>query len=208
MHNKLVLDLLKIEFSLSKYAMRKFFLFTSILLLLIIPFQAIADDDEENVREMPARERIYVGGYIGLQIGTITAIVVSPTVAYRFTNRFTMGVGGTYQYYRDRGWGISPEFSASTNIFGGSVFARYNITRQFFAHTEFEALNLDSQMGFGTGTTADGRFWEYNYFAGAGYRTPLGPRAYLNLMILYNFNPESVVHYQNPVFRIGLDVRL
>jgi hypothetical protein len=187
--------------------MQKLFLFTTVLLMLILPFQAIADD-EENVRDLPSRERIYVGGYIGLQIGTITAIVVSPTVAYRFTNRLTMGVGGTYQYYRDRGWGVSPEFSASTNIFGGSVFARYNITRQIFAHTEFEALNLDSQMGFGTGSSLDGRFWEYNYFAGGGYRTPLGPRAYLNLMILYNFNSESVVHYQNPVFRFGLDVRL
>lgn len=203
----MVLDLLKYESILSKYPMQKLFIFTSVLLLLILPFQAIADD-EEKVRDLPTRERIYVGGYIGLQIGTITAIVVSPTVAYRFTNRYTMGLGGTYQYYRDRGWGVSPEFSASTNIFGGSVFARYNVTRQFFAHTEFEALNLDSQMGFGTGSSLDGRFWEYNYFAGGGYRTPLGPRAYLNLMILYNFNPESVVHYQNPVFRFGLDVRL
>lgn len=203
----MVFFLLKVKFSLLKYPMQKFFLFTSVLLLLILPFQANADD-EENVRDLPTRERIYVGGYIGLQIGTITAVVISPTVAYRFTNRYTMGVGGTYQYYRDRGWGISPQFSASTNIFGGSVFARYNITRQFFAHTEFEALNLDSQMGFGTGSSLDGRFWEYNYFAGGGYRAPLGPRAYLNIMILYNFNSESVVYYQNPVFRFGLDVRL
>lgn len=207
MPDKLVLNLLKDEFSLSKYPMQKFFLFTSVFLLLILPFQVIADD-EENVRDLPARERIFVGGYIGLQIGTITAIVISPTVAYRFTNRFSMGVGGTYQYYRDRGWGISPEFSTSTNIIGGNIFARYSITRQFFAQTEFEALNLDSQMGFNTGSPADGRFWEYNYFAGGGYRTQISPRAYLNLIVLYNFNSESVVHYQNPVIRFGLDVRL
>ncbi|TVQ92315.1 MAG: hypothetical protein EA393_03950 [Bacteroidetes bacterium] len=186
--------------------MKKLFMLLSLFVLIISPYNVFAD--EEDVRDLPTRERIFVGGYIGLQIGTVTAIVVSPTIAYRFTNRLTMGLGGTYQYYRDRGWGISPEFSSSTNIFGGSAFARYSITPQFFGHIEYEALNLDSQMGFSLDSTNEDRFWEHNFFAGGGYRAPLSPRAFLNLMVLYNFNSESVVYYQNPILRIGLDVRL
>ncbi len=189
------------------FPMKNILAFLLAFFMLTAPFTVLASD-EEDVKDLPFRERLYVGGYLGLQIGTITAINISPTVAYRFTNRITGGVGGTYQYYRDRGWGVNPEFSTSTHIYGGTVFTRYNITPRIFAQVEYEALNLDSQMGFLSGSSAGGRFWEHNYFAGGGYRAPLGPRAYLNLMLLYNFNSESVVHYQNPVFRFGIDVRL
>lgn len=178
-----------------------------LLLLSLFSFKVMADD-EKDVKDLPVRERIYIGGYLGLQIGTITSVNISPTVAYRFTNRITGGVGGTYQYYRDRGWGLNPDYYNATHIFGGSVFTRYNITRQFFAQAEYEALNLDSQMGYGLDNISGNRFWEQNYFLGGGYRAMLGPRAFLNLMLLYNFNNQSVVYYQNPIFRIGVDVRL
>lgn len=189
--------------------MNKLFLFISVLVLLLMPFQALAED-EEDVRDLPFRERIYVGGYIGLQIGTITAIVVSPTFAYRFTNRITSGMGGTYQYYRDTGfavWGDGQQSTITTNIYGGNLFVRYSITRQFFAHTEFEAINLDSKIGSPLSGN-NGRIWEYNYFAGGGYRAAISPRTFLNLMVLYNFNSESRIHNQNPVIRLGVDVRL
>lgn len=189
--------------------MRKITLYISILILLLIPLHSFADDDE-SVHDLPFRERVYVGGYIGLQIGTITAIVVSPTVAYRFSNRITSGLGVTYQYYRDTGfniWTDGPQSTITTNIYGGSLFLRYNVTRQFFAQTEFEAMNVDSRIGSPL-SGSDGRMWEYNYFAGGGYRAALSPRTFLNLMILYNFNSESQIHNQNPVIRLGVDVRL
>lgn len=179
-----------------------------LLLVSIYPLQATANDDETDVRDLPRKERFFIGGYLGLQIGTITSVNISPTIAYRFTNRFTGGLGATYQYYRDRAWGTSEDFSTTTHIYGGSAFARYNITPQFFLQTEYEALNLDSQMGFSLSSKPSERFWEHNYFAGAGYRARLGPKTYLNLMLMYNFNNESVVYYQNPMFRFGIDVRL
>ncbi|MFW5757670.1 MAG: hypothetical protein ACOCUQ_02485 [Bacteroidota bacterium] len=175
-------------------------------------FDFVLLDDERDVKEMSTRERIIFGGYLGLQIGNlITSVNISPTIGYLITNRLTAGLGGTYQYYRDRGWGSSVDFSTSTHIYGGSVYTRYLVFRQIFAHLEFEALNLDSQMGFSPATGAnpnDERYWEYNYFAGGGYRAPLGPKVFLNLMVLYNFNTSSVVYYQNPVFRFGVEVRM
>ncbi|MFW5777582.1 MAG: hypothetical protein ACOCW7_00285 [Bacteroidota bacterium] len=172
----------------------------------------VLSDDERDVKDMSTKERIIFGGYLGLQIGNlVTSVNVSPTIGYLITNRLTAGLGGTYQYYRDRGWGSSVDFSTSTHIYGGSAYARYLIFRQFFTHVEFEALNLDSQMGFSPATGAPSnneRYWEYNYFAGGGYRAPLGPKVFLNLMVLYNFNTSSVVYYQNPVFRFGVEVRM
>ncbi len=184
-------------------------LFGSVILLaLLLPLTLIAEE-EKDVKDMPTRERIFVGGNVGLQIGNInTMVVISPIVGYRLTNRLSPGIGLTYQYYRDTGWGEMSGFTAVTHIYGGSTFARYRITPQFFAHVEFEALSLDSQMGWRNDPDRDTRFWEYNYFAGGGYRASLGGRTRLNLMLLYNFNTESVVYFQNPIFRIGIDVRL
>lgn len=178
--------------------------------LIALPIVLLADD-EKDVRDLPLRERISVGGNIGLQISNInTMIVISPLISYRLTNRITPGVSLTYQYYRDSSWGLEQDFTSYTHIYGGAFFTRYTITRQFFAHAEAEALNLDSQMGWRPNQEHDNdtRFWEYNYFLGGGYRAPLGPRTSLNLMVLYNFNPNSVVYYQNPIFRFGVDVRL
>lgn len=180
-----------------------------ILFWSLLPFFSMAapSEDEEDVKDLPVRERIFVGGYIGLQFGTITSINISPTIGYRITNRLSAGLGGTYQYYRDRGWLITSDFAYSTHIFGGSLFTRYFIIPQVFAHVEMEALNLDTRIDI-MQEAQQGRFWEQNYFVGGGYRQSLGPRTFLNLMLLYNLNQNSVIHYQNPVFRFGLDVRL
>jgi hypothetical protein len=178
-------------------------------LLILVPFNVLADDDEPDVRDLPTRERIIVGGNLGLQIGNIsTVVIISPSIAYRVTNRLTSGLGLTYQYYRNRGWGSMSGFTSVTHLYGGSLFSRYSITRQIFAHAEFESLSLDSQMGWRTAPEEGGRFWEQNYFLGGGYRAPIGPRAALNIMLLYNFNSNSVVYFQNPIFRFGVDINL
>jgi len=178
------------------------------ILFLSITLHSRADE-ETDVRDLPIRERIFIGGNLGLQIGNInTSVVISPMIGYRITNRITSGMGLTYQYYRDTGWGNLKGFTSVIHIYGGSLFTRYHVTRHIFAHAEYEALNLDSQMGWKLDPANKNRFWEQNYFAGGGYRTPLGPRANLNLMVLYNFNSQSVVYFQNPIFRIGIDVRM
>jgi hypothetical protein len=118
-------------------------------------------------------------------------------------------LGLTYQYYRYRGFGTNAGFTSVTHLYGGSLFSRYSITRQIFVHAEFENLSLDSQMVRGTiSDDDDGRLWEQNYFLGGGYRAPIGPRAALNIMLLYNFNENSVVYFQNPIFRFGVEVNL
>ncbi len=176
--------------------------------ILALPFAVFADDEEPDVKDMPTRERILVGGNIGLQISNInTMVLVSPRIGYRLTNRLTSGLGLTYQYYRHSGWG-NTQYRSVTHIYGGSLFSRFSITRQLFLQAEYEALNLDSRMGTLINTDSDNRFWEQNYFLGGGYRAPLGSRASINLMLLYNFNQNSVVYFQNPIFRVGVDVSL
>lgn len=174
---------------------------------LLFSLPLMAGDDEEDVRDLPTRERIYVGGYVGFQVSDINMMVnISPMISYRLTNRLTSGVGLTYQYYRESS--ILGDFTFSTHIYGAQVFTRYSITRQFFAQVEYDALNLESNQLGVANQDDESRFWEHNYFVGGGYRAPLSSRAFLNLLVLYNLNSNSAVYFQNPVLRVGVDVRL
>lgn len=179
-------------------------------LCLMFCFSALQarPSDDDDVKNKRVRERIFVGGYVGLQFGDITVINISPTAGYRISNKFSAGLNGTYQYYRER----SPFFNTSqyfiTHIYGGSTFVRYHFIKQAFAHAEYEALNLETRRIGTEAIERTGRFWEYNPLLGGGYRQALGARTHLNIMLLYNFNQDSKVYYQNPIFRIGVDVAL
>lgn len=173
-----------------------------LMLLIACPdLMAQRDEEEPDVRDMTTRERIFVGGSLGLQFGTVTSIIIAPQVGYRFTNRISAGVGGTYQYLNDRQFGRN----FSTSIYGGSVFARYLVIPQAFVHGEYERLSLSS-VRFEPGSERQ-RIWEDNYFLGPGYRRRLGANSYFNLMLLYNFT-QSQVYYERYIFRFSIDVGL
>lgn len=174
-----------------------------ILLIIVIPKSAISQEKEGEKEEEPKpksiKERIFFGGSLGMQFGSITVINVSPMVGFKITNKMDIGLTGTYQYYNNK------YFSGSSDIYGGSLFARHTIYKQIFAHIEYEALSLGSAR-FSQTNLETNRFWEQNYFAGGGVRLHLGGKTYLNLMLLYNFNTDSKVYYQNPLFRFGIDI--
>ncbi len=186
--------------------MKKHFLTRSSLLLLLLlvlnSFSLYADneDDEPDVRDLTFKERVYVGGSLGLQISNFATFVdVSPMVGYRLTNRLSSGIGLKYQYYHEKLIGYG------THVYGGSVFAKALIIPQAFIYGEFETLNLEAPY---FRENSGDRFWEQNYFAGLGFRQQIGPKAFFNIMLLYNFNDDSFVYFQNPIFRFSIEIGL
>lgn len=87
---------------------------------------------------LPFKERLFVGGNFGLSVGTVTSILIAPTLGYNISPKFTTGLGPIYQYYKDN------RFPGSGNsIYGGSVFGRYYPLDMIFIQTEFQVLNLE-----------------------------------------------------------------
>jgi hypothetical protein len=147
----------------------------------------------------PVQNRFVFGGGLGLQFGTITLIDISPMVGYKITENFIAGLGFTYQYYRDTRW--VPVYE--TNIYGGSVFARYYVFRDFFAHAEYQLLNYEVYH-WPSGDKE--RVTVPAYLIGGGYRQWLGPNVSVNILILFNLNETIDSPYTNPIFRVGIGV--
>jgi len=148
------------------------------------------------------KDRFLTGGGFGLQIGTITLINVTPFIAYKITEKFISGLGFTYEYYSDKRF--IPNYK--TNIYGGSVFARYYVFKDIFAHGEYEILSYKPSIY--SIYQNDDRISVESYLLGAGYRQWIGENSSVNFLILWNFNESVYSLYQNPVIRISFSIGL
>jgi len=174
--------------------------------------------------------RISVGGNIGFQFGSVTGITISPEARIRAIDQLYIGVGFIYQYlrYKNYYWDdLNQEFiDFQSNVFGGRIYARYYLRSLFnnalgniFAHVEYEYLYYSVPFS----ADPNGRIFDpYNnplspgrtsievnsFFVGAGYSQPVGGRAFIDFLILFNLNDSYNSPYTNPIFRLGVGVGL
>ncbi len=153
--------------------------------LLLIGANAVAQFEEgtsEELQEMKFHERLSYGGNLGLNFGNITLINVTPSVGYRFTPKFTSGLTATYQFLRNNLIGFQ------TSMYGGGPFARYRFFRGWFAHAQYEILNLEAPK------SQISNEWERTNvhipLVGLGVMQLLGSGVYLQILALYDVNDD------------------
>jgi hypothetical protein len=177
--------------------------------------------------KMPFSERLLFGGSLGLSFGSQTTLVdISPIVGYAITNDFMAGIGLTYKYYQYKNYYLNlsdGSFSnLKMNIYGGSLWSRYFLTRteipvieNTFLHAEYEPLFIAHDHIFNpNGSYVDpfgSRFSKgkdnialNGIFVGGGIRQPIGGRSFMYLEVLWNLNEELYSFYSNPRIRIGI----
>jgi hypothetical protein len=94
------------------------------------------------------KNKIIFGGGLGGGFDQYTAAFsVSPIVGYKITDRFAAGIGIGYQYLRVKDFypfansatiGGYDYYPLKASIFAPSVWARYIVWRNIFAHVEYE----------------------------------------------------------------------
>jgi len=172
----------------------------AIVILFVIP--ARGQHTIENRESKPDfRSRLFFGGGFGLQFGTTTLVEVSPLVGYKLTPKFGIGISPTYKYYHINNY-YGPTYDLSTNVYGGSIFARYDIFQNIFAHVEYETLF------YTTSTPIYPTYREQfnSFFVGGGYQQNFSANSGMYLMVLWNLNDTPNSPYINPVFRVGFNV--
>ncbi len=211
---------------------------TSRLLLLLLSALLIAGPARAQQRgegKGPKKsfgERIFVGGALGFSLGTYSSLIdVSPIVGYSLTDDLVVGIGLTYKYFRYKDYyeevdslggrtGLYHDFR--TNMYGGSIWMRYFLTKteipiieNIFLHAEVEPLLFVNKYKMSpAGEYRDIYGYRYvqendrvnvtGYFLGGGLSQPIGGRSYMYIELLWNFNDEMYSPYSNPRIRIGV----
>jgi hypothetical protein len=177
--------------------MKKICLFLTFLLIILANSNIKAQSDGFEFDS-----RHYLGGNIGLQFGTVIHLNFSPHYGFYFTERFSSGIGLSYQYYNSAMY--SPPLTL--HIAGGNVFSRFDILDVLYLHVENEMLTYETDM-FSPIRTVE-QIYSYNLFGGAGYRILFGHNSKdcTYIMLLYNFNETKYTPYTNPVIRFGIEL--
>ena len=176
-----------------------------IFLLFSIVKSGSAQVDNENNRikynpENPPnlfQDRLVTGGNVGLLLGTVTMIDISPFIGYKLTDKLTPGIGFTYQYYND---GTVTPYVA-LNVWGGRVFLRYNVWKRLFAHVEYEYLTFKTAIY--SPIDAQQQINLNNILVGGGYSERIGENVYANITVLWNINESAYSLDSNPIIRLG-----
>ncbi len=154
-------------------------------------------------------ERVYFGGGLGLSFGNVTMVDISPRVSYMIHPRWYAGVGGNYFYYKNN------LYDFHTHMYGGNLFTNYTLIQDFnnilpvgenagslLLHAEANFINMAPEMDY-LGQRDD-RFWLFQPLAGVGFKIPTGRRAYVLILIMYNFNEMYYSPSGNPVINVSL----
>ena len=172
-------------------------------------------DKDKFLNRVFSDGKFFTGGNIGLAIGNITFIDVSPVIGYNITDDLSAGVGFTYNYfrYKDVNPRTGEEFVFSANYYGGRLFGRYFFADYLFAHAEYEVLNLEfiTEVDWNKAEPIETtRTWIGSPLVGAGYASRYSGSAYWYIMLLYNLNELSpaISPYPNPLIRVGATIDL
>ena len=146
---------------------------------------------ENTMKGKTLGERLVFGGNFQLHPGEEVSLDISPTLAYRWTKMFRLGLGGTYRTTFDE----KEKFflSDENEVFGFRGFAEHDVYKGFFAHIEYERLKGSHGL-VQNGTVGDGNSdpWQNGALAGVGKRYKIRNKIKGNVMLLYNFLFERV----------------
>jgi hypothetical protein len=150
----------------------------------------------------PLKDRIFLGGNLGLQFGDVTYIYIAPIIGYKITPKLGAGGGPVYSYTKQK---ISSSYTYTSNTYGGRLFGQYQLFDKVGLYTEYESIRTDVYDAFNDQLKRDNI---NSLFVGGGYVAPIGGNSAFSIMALWNLLEDPYNYYTNPVIRVGFNVGL
>jgi hypothetical protein len=176
----------------------------AILIISMISFVSTAQNSPSVASKYNNTEKftdkLYFGGNLGLSFGTYTMVGIYPIVGYKITPALSSGIKITYQYINDS----RSNTTYTSSNYGGSVFARYRIITQIYAHIEYETINYE----LFDNTYNKYRDWIPFLYVGGGFSQSIGGNTWVNAQILFDVLQDSRSPYNEwePFYSIGVGV--
>ena len=184
-----------------------------ILFNFLSVFSFAQSEEDPAVKDLQFNQRLVYGGGFGMQFGNVTLLDFSPSIGYRVSDQLTLGTGISYKYNYIKEYTLDLNsgswYDYSSNVYGGSIWGRYYILRNIFAHAEIEQLRIDykyTSVSSTIPTLVKNGVDVTSVLVGGGYRQPLGGRVFFNILVLFNLNETDFTPYSNPIIRAGISV--
>ncbi len=164
------------------------------------PEQAITVEDIPEEKP-PFKDKLYLGGNLGLTFGSYTNIVIAPMLGIRWSHRFRSEVGIEYNYTKDNRY----DSSYSYNQYGGRINSQVFFLKFLFAQVEFAGMSIEQYTG-----TDDGH--ERNLvpflYLGGGFSQQVANRSYISFRIMFDVlnNENSPYPPGSPVYSVGFGI--
>ncbi len=184
----------------------------SILFIFILTgflFSSVYAEDNTSIEstsklnqttQPPAAEsRWYYGGNIGFSFwNDYFYLGVYPLVGYKVTPKLSLGAKVGYAYISDDRYEPFP--ALNTSNYGGSLFSRYRIIPQLYAHAEFAYWSYENISSFNTvnNTYNTERYWVPYLLLGGGFSQNVGPNVWLFAEVLFD-----VINDENSPYESG-----
>lgn len=170
------------------------------LCLIVLLANLLQTGNAQNNKNSKKEDKIYYGGGVGLSFGSYTQIAVHPLIGYKITPKLSAGITASYEYFKDTQY--TPTYS--TYNYGGSLFSRYKITQELYAHAEYANINSEIYSSSGMLT----REWIPFLFVGGGYCQQISEHVSLNFQIVFDVLQDSRSPYKSgePQYGMGIGV--
>lgn len=175
-------------------------------LSLILLSSGIISAQRTREAPPPLSERLFFGGNLGLQFGTITDIQVAPVIGVWLLPRLAVALGPDYRFYKYQ--------DERTSIYGGKSYMQFVIIKNIntflpigantgiFLHIEDELLSLESSFWKNSPVFSE-RFNINTVLAGGGISQQIGRRSSMDITLLWTLNDPGYSLYSTPEFRIS-----
>jgi hypothetical protein len=158
-----------------------------------------------SMYESQKESKIYYGGGIGFSFwGDYFRISIEPMAAYKVTPKLSAGLKLMYEHIND----TRAAWDVTYNNYGGSIFSRYRIIPQFYAHVEFAYYNYNKKIGGGEYVEDTISNWVPFLLLGGGYTQQVGQNTWLYAQALWDVIQDDKSPYKSgePWISVGVSV--
>ena len=141
------------------------------------------------------KEKIYIGGNLGLSFGDVTSISIEPLIGWKWNPKLSSGFVLSYWYYKDNRY--TPTYESSS--YGYRIFSRYRIIPQIYVHAEWAQFFYEDI--YDPETFTRGSASVPYFFVGGGLSQPMGSNAHFFIQALY-----EVIQDNRSVYRANNDL--
>lgn len=186
------------------------FVLTLTILLLSIAYaennKTITNTNSSN-QPPTAESKWYYGGNIGFSFwNDYFYLGVYPLVGYKVTPKLSLGAKIGYAYISDDRYEPFP--ALNTSNYGASIFSRYRIIPQLYAHAEFAYWSYENAINITTQGYDTERVWVPYLLLGGGYSQNIGPNVWLFAEVLFDVINDEDSPYESgePFISFGVGV--